>query len=319
LLHSDSIGARRWIWLNPDGSKLLRVQANNFGLRYREAGAGWLALLLFKFANALGSPRDRFRCIAQRVEDERRDAQAIVGLVDCAHLRERVVPRQRKGGNPIEERPFLVEQRRVVHLHQSPDVPRQQLHSLERCEVAQHIVDLAKNVFQLHRVDRKGRSVLVRRVRSDQLLKVPGELEPCLIGIEASTGEFYWQRQFEKLGHAVRIMAPQYVKPFVRRQKNDSNDAEAICTAVQQRNRRCAISDRAGPPRPNQALAGLQFCTDNLFRFGIHSESNNWAQAHSRRTLIRAPLDCVHLSGAERFHDESYRQSGITGSIASHF
>ena len=79
---------------------------------------------------------------------------------------------------------------------------------------------------------------MVRRVRREQLLKVLGELEPCLIGIEASTGAFYWQRQFEKLGHAVKIMAPQYVKPFVRRQKNDSNDAEAICTAVQQRNMR---------------------------------------------------------------------------------
>jgi hypothetical protein len=77
-------------------------------------------------------------------------------------------------------------------------------------------IDLAKNVFQLHGVDRKGRPVLVRRVRREQLLKVLGELEPCLIGIEASTGAFYWQRQFEKLGHAVKIMAPQYVKPFVR-------------------------------------------------------------------------------------------------------
>jgi len=99
-------------------------------------------------------------------------------------------------------------------------------------------IDLAKNVFQLHGVDRKGRAVLARRVRREQLLKVLGELEPCLIGIEASTGAFYWQRQFEKLGHTVKIMAPQYVKPFVRRQKNDSNDAEAICTAVQQRNMR---------------------------------------------------------------------------------
>jgi len=99
-------------------------------------------------------------------------------------------------------------------------------------------IDLAKNVFQLHGVDRKGRPVLVRRVRREQLLKVLGELERCLIGIEASTGAFYWQRQFEKLGHTVKIMAPQYVKPFVRRQKNDSNDAEAICTAVRQRNMR---------------------------------------------------------------------------------
>jgi transposase len=99
-------------------------------------------------------------------------------------------------------------------------------------------IDLAKNVFQLHGIDRKGRAILTRRVHRDQLLKVIGELEPCLIGIEASTGAFYWQRQFEKLGHTVKVIAPQYVKPFVRRQKNDPNDAEAICTALQQRNMR---------------------------------------------------------------------------------
>jgi transposase len=96
-------------------------------------------------------------------------------------------------------------------------------------------IDLAKNVFQLHGLDRKGGAVMLRRVRREELLKVIGELDPCLIGIEASTGAFYWQRQFEKLNHTVRIMAPQYVEPLVRRQKNDSNDAEAICTAVQQR------------------------------------------------------------------------------------
>jgi transposase len=99
-------------------------------------------------------------------------------------------------------------------------------------------VDLAKNVFQLHGVDRKGRCVLVRRVRRELLMNLIAELDPCLIGIEACTGAFYWQRQFERHGHTVKIIAPQYVKPFVRRQKNDSNDAEAICTAVQQPNMR---------------------------------------------------------------------------------
>src|SRR5262245_26305935 len=99
-------------------------------------------------------------------------------------------------------------------------------------------IDLAKNVFQLHGVDRNGRCVLVRRVRRDLLIKLVAELDPCLIGIEACTGAFYWQRQFERYGHTVKIIAPQYVKPFVRRQKNDSNDAEAICTAVQQPNMR---------------------------------------------------------------------------------
>jgi hypothetical protein len=99
-------------------------------------------------------------------------------------------------------------------------------------------IDLAKNVFQLHGVDRRGREVMTRLLRRDQLMVVLGEFEPCLIGSEASTGAFYWQRQFDKLGHTMKIMAPQYVKPFVRRQKNDSYDAEAICTAAQQRNMR---------------------------------------------------------------------------------
>jgi transposase len=64
-------------------------------------------------------------------------------------------------------------------------------------------VDLAKNVFQLHGVDHKGRETLTRRVHREQLLKIIGELAPCLIGIEASTRAFYWQRQFDKLGHTV--------------------------------------------------------------------------------------------------------------------
>ena len=68
----------------------------------------------------------------------------------------------------------------------------------------------------------------------DQLLQVIAQTEPCTIAIEACTGAFYWQRQFEALGHQVRIISPQYVKPFVRRQKNDGNDAEAICTAARQ-------------------------------------------------------------------------------------
>ena len=138
-------------------------------------------------------------------------------------------------------------------------------------------IDLAKNVFQLHGVDRKGRPVLVRRLRRDQLLKVLGELEPCLIGIEASTGAFYWQRQFEKLGHAVKIMAPQYVKPFVRRQKNDTNDAEAICTAVQQPNMRFVpkktlrAARHPGPP-PRAPAPG---------------QSSNRADQPDARTLAR--------------------------------
>jgi transposase len=95
-------------------------------------------------------------------------------------------------------------------------------------------IDLAKNVFQLHGIDRRGRAIYKRRVFRDQLLSVVGDIPKCTVAIEACTGAFYWARQFETLGHRVTIISPQYVKPFVRRQKNDGNDAEAIVTAARQ-------------------------------------------------------------------------------------
>ena len=95
-------------------------------------------------------------------------------------------------------------------------------------------IDIAKNVFQLHGVNCTGRVLLKRRVMRDQLLAVVAQIERCTIVIEACTGAFCWARKFEALGHAVKIISPQYVKPFVRRQKNDGNDAEAICTAARQ-------------------------------------------------------------------------------------
>src|SRR4029077_21681 len=73
-----------------------------------------------------------------------------------------------------------------------------------------------------------------RRVMRDQFPEIVSRLDRCMIAGEACTGAFYWARKFEGLGHQVRIISPQYVKPFVRRQKNDGNDAEAICTAARQ-------------------------------------------------------------------------------------
>jgi transposase len=95
-------------------------------------------------------------------------------------------------------------------------------------------IDIAKNVFQLHGVSQTGAVVLKRRVMRDSLMQVIAQLAPCTIAIEACTGAFYWQRRFEEHGHTVKIISPQYVKPFVSRQKNDGNDAEAICIAARQ-------------------------------------------------------------------------------------
>jgi len=84
-------------------------------------------------------------------------------------------------------------------------------------EVAFVGIDLAKNVFQLHGEAADGQVVIQRRVRRDRLMREVEALPPCVIGIEACTGAFYWQRRFEAAGHRVRIIAPQYVKPYVIR------------------------------------------------------------------------------------------------------
>lgn len=93
-------------------------------------------------------------------------------------------------------------------------------------------LDIAKHVFQVHAADAKGRMVLKKTLRRSQVARFFGTLTPCLIGIEACGGAHFWARKLEALGHTVRLMAPQFVKPYVKSQKNDAADAEAICEAV---------------------------------------------------------------------------------------
>ena len=93
-------------------------------------------------------------------------------------------------------------------------------------------LDLAKNVFQLHGVDAKGRVVVRRRLRRAEVMRFFAELPPCRVGMEACAGAHHWARAIGEFGHEVRLMPPAYVKPYVRRQKNDMADAAAICEAV---------------------------------------------------------------------------------------
>jgi transposase len=92
-------------------------------------------------------------------------------------------------------------------------------------------IDLAKNFFQLHGIDANGRAILKRRVTRDNLPKVIAKLKPCNIFMEACGGANYWARSFMEFGHKVRLISPQYVKPFVITNKNDANDAKAIVEA----------------------------------------------------------------------------------------
>jgi transposase len=93
-------------------------------------------------------------------------------------------------------------------------------------------LDTAKHIFQLHGVDQQEKPVLRKPLRRAQLLPFFANLPPCLIGLEACAGSHYWARELSKLGHEVRLISPQFVKPYVKGNKNDANDAEAICEAV---------------------------------------------------------------------------------------
>ena len=99
-------------------------------------------------------------------------------------------------------------------------------------------VDLAKVVFQVHGVDERGKAVLRKPLKRKDVVSFFANLEPCLIGMEACGSAHYWARKLTALGHTVRLMAPQFVKPYVKTNKSDRNDAEAICEAVGRPNMR---------------------------------------------------------------------------------
>lgn len=93
-------------------------------------------------------------------------------------------------------------------------------------------LDLAKSVFQVHAVNEEGRVAVRRTLRRSQVLEFFRHIEPCLVGIEACGSAHYWANAISELGHTVRLMPPAYVKPYVKRNKTDAADAEAICEAV---------------------------------------------------------------------------------------
>jgi len=99
-------------------------------------------------------------------------------------------------------------------------------------------IDLAKNVFQIHAVDERGKTVLKKQLKRGQVAEFFANLPVCLIGMEACGSAHHWARKLEGFGHTVRLMAPQFVKPYVKTNKNDAADAEAICEAVSRPNMR---------------------------------------------------------------------------------
>lgn len=112
-------------------------------------------------------------------------------------------------------------------------------------------LDIAKNVFQVHGVDSQGLVVVRQQLKRNRLLAFVQKLSPCLVGIEACASSHNWARELTALGHEVKLMPPAYVKPYVKRQKNDATDAEAICEAVQR------PSMRFVPIKSPECQAGL--------------------------------------------------------------
>src|SRR5512132_203570 len=99
-------------------------------------------------------------------------------------------------------------------------------------EVSTIGLDIAKSVFQIHGVNAAGAVVMRKRITRAKLLEFFAALSPCLVGIEACPTAHHWSRQLQALGHTVRLLPPSYVKAYLKRGKNDANDAAAICEAV---------------------------------------------------------------------------------------
>ena len=118
-------------------------------------------------------------------------------------------------------------------------------------EVSTIGLDIAKSVFQVHGVDDTGAVVIRKRISRAKVLEFFGGLSPCLVGIEACPSAHHWGRELAELGHTVRLMPPSYVKAYLKRSKNDANDAAAICEAVTR------PSMRFVPTKSEQQQSGL--------------------------------------------------------------
>src|SRR5579859_7933641 len=99
-------------------------------------------------------------------------------------------------------------------------------------------IDLAKLVFQVHGIDARGKVTLRKQLKRSHVVTFFAQLAPCLIGMEACAGAHFWSRKLVEFGHTVKLIAPQFVKPYVKTNKNDAADAEAICEAVGRPNMR---------------------------------------------------------------------------------
>ena len=133
-------------------------------------------------------------------------------------------------------------------------------------------VDLAKQVFQLHGVDERGKGVLKRKLKRSEMVEFFQQLPPCMVAMEACGSAHHWARVLSAMGHSVKLIAPQFVKPYVRGNKNDANDAAAICEAASRPDMRfvppksAAQQDIQALHRVREQVAGQRVAKANQIR-----------------------------------------------------
>lgn len=135
-------------------------------------------------------------------------------------------------------------------------------------------LDIAKNVFHAHGADAAGQMVFSRRLTRAKLLDFSASQPTCLVAMEACGGAHHWARQLAQFGHSVRLIPPAYVKPFVKRQKNDAVDAEAICEAAQRPGMRFVAVKTE-----EQQASGMVFRTRDLRRSSVAPKRSGPAAA----------------------------------------
>jgi transposase len=145
-------------------------------------------------------------------------------------------------------------------------------------------LDIAKSVFQVHGVDAAGRVVIRRQLKRRHVLAFFQKLPSCLVGIEACASSHHWSRELHALGHTVRLMPPAYVKPYVKRQKNDATDAEAICEAVTRANMRFV------PTKAPEQQSGLMLHRTRHLLIRQQTAVINSIRAHLAEFGIVAPV-----------------------------
>lgn len=155
-------------------------------------------------------------------------------------------------------------------------------------------IDLAKHLFQLHGVDQHGKTVLKRQLKREPMLSFFSNLPPCMIGMEACGSAHYGANKLQGMGHTVKLMAPQFVKPYVKTNKNDAADAEAICEAL---------------TRPTMRFVPIK-SSEQLAILALHRARQGFIKA---RTAQPRPVSRIWAHPSSRHHPHRQTRSRAAG------